>query len=356
MDEYEERNTTIWARHPKLFKDNTYMFEASKELVMCMPFDFINGSRDKIWTCIDHKWLVKLMKHLKKAQSNNIKQIRFIRQIGRLDIYHNSRSREYDIQDDCHIHGIFLENNTTHYVNFGQINDIIGDEEWLQGEGNCLCNITSSWIISLSWGAKKKESTNSVSFCVCVGDHVSVENPGNHWIHLGHIISIDKNTKTAVEKWEETLKKDTLHLGDCKKYNKLDVIPRKRKSTDFFCEIPQTTRGKPPPDQMKNKFFWWKLVKVMHWRCHPKLTEHVAFLDRSYEQFWELATSDLLTLMKSLNESFVPKAVLKPSLGSNLIQKCLWILCKKFNFQTTKKTEHQAFSVFEVLIESAFRN
>jgi hypothetical protein len=31
--------------------------------------------------------------------------------------------------------------------------------------------------------------------------------------------------------------------------------------------------------------------------------------------FWGgLATSDLVTLMKSLNESFVPKAVLQPSL------------------------------------------
>ena len=43
MDEYEERNATIQARHPKLFKDDTYRFEASKELVMCMPFDFIDG-------------------------------------------------------------------------------------------------------------------------------------------------------------------------------------------------------------------------------------------------------------------------------------------------------------------------
>jgi hypothetical protein len=32
-----------------------------------------------------------------------------------------------------------------------------------------------------------------------------------------------------------------------------------------------------------------------------------------------LATSDLFTLMKSLNESYVPKAVLKPSLGIDLI-------------------------------------
>jgi hypothetical protein len=114
-----------------------------------------------------------------------------------------------------------------------------------------LCNIASSQIISLSWGAKKKESTNSDALCIFVGDAVHVENHGKHWIHLGYIISIDKNTKIAVVKWEETLKKDTVHLGDCKRYNKQEVtIPRKSKSTDFFCGIPQTKRGKPPPDQI----------------------------------------------------------------------------------------------------------
>ncbi len=51
------------------------------------------------------------MKHLKKAQSSNIKQIRFVRQIGRLDIHDNSRG--YDIEDDCHIFEIFLENDIT---------------------------------------------------------------------------------------------------------------------------------------------------------------------------------------------------------------------------------------------------
>ncbi len=107
------------------------------------------------------------------------------------------------------------------YVNFGQINDIIGDEEWLQGEVNCFGNIASSRIISLSWRAKKKKSTNSDALCICVGDCVSVENHGKDWIHLGHILSIDKNTKTAVVKWEEILKKDTVYLGDCKKYNSL---------------------------------------------------------------------------------------------------------------------------------------
>jgi hypothetical protein len=31
----------------KLFKDDTYKFEASKELVMCMPCAFIDGLKDK---------------------------------------------------------------------------------------------------------------------------------------------------------------------------------------------------------------------------------------------------------------------------------------------------------------------
>ncbi len=57
----------------------------------------------------------------------------------------------------------------------------------------------------------------------------------------------------------------------------------------------------------------------------------------------ELATSDLFTLMKSLNVSFVPKAVLKPSLKIHLIQKCLWILRKKFKFQTTKNIYYKHF-------------
>jgi len=142
MDEHEESNATIQARHPKLFKEDTYEFEASKDLLMCMPFHFIDGLKDKNWTRIDQKWLARLMRHLKKAQSSNIKQIRFIRHIGRLDIYDNSR--EYEIEDDCYIYEVILENNLTHHVSFGQINDIIGDEEWLQGEGNCLCNIASS--------------------------------------------------------------------------------------------------------------------------------------------------------------------------------------------------------------------
>jgi hypothetical protein len=80
------------------------------------------------------------------------------------------------------------------------------------------------------------------------------------------------------------------------------------------------------------------------------------FLTEDMNIFWELATSNFLPLVKPLNESNVPKAVLKLNLGTDSIQKCLWILCKKFNFQTTKKTERQVLSVFEALFGCTFRN
>jgi hypothetical protein len=148
-------------------------------------------------------------------------------------------------------------------------------------------------------------------------------------------------------KWEETPKKDTANLNDCNKYNGLDVIPRKHKSTDFFYEIPRTKRGinkksedlmKPPPGQMKNMFYSEEnSSKLCTEGAIQNLMNMLHFFTEDMNIFWELVTSIFLTLMESLNESYVPNTVSKPSLGINLIQKCLWILRKKFNFQTTKK-------------------
>jgi hypothetical protein len=55
--------------------------------------------------------------------------------------------------------------------------------------------------------------------------------------------------------------------------------------------------------------------------------------------FLELATSDLLSIMKSLNESNVPKEVFKPGLKIYLIEKCLWILHKKVDDNITSIRE-----------------
>jgi hypothetical protein len=108
---------------------------------------------------------------------------------------------------------------------------------------------------------------------------------------------------------------------------------------------------------MKNMlFFNESLSKLWAEGAIQNLLSMMHFSPEDMNIVLELVTSDLFTLMKSLNESYVPKAVLKPSLRIDSIQKFLRILRKKFNFQTTQKTEHQVFSVFEALIESIFRN
>ena len=81
-------------------------------------------------------------------------------------------------------------------------------------------------------------------------------------------------------------------LGDCKNYNELDVIPRKRKSTDFFCEIQQTKRGKSPPGQMKNMFFSDEnLSKLCAKSAIQNLLNMLHFLQEDVDIFGQLATS-----------------------------------------------------------------
>ncbi len=46
-------------------------------------------------------------------------------------------------------------------VKYSQINDIIGEEEWVDDEMKTLSNIGSHQIVNLSFGAKKKEKINN---------------------------------------------------------------------------------------------------------------------------------------------------------------------------------------------------
>jgi hypothetical protein len=84
---------------------------------------------------------------------------------------------------------------------------------------------------------------------------------------------------------------------------------------------------KPPPGQMKNMFYSKENSSMLCTEgAIQKIMSMLHFSKKDMNIFWVLATSNLLTLMESLNESNVPKAVSKPSLGNNLIQKCLWVL------------------------------
>jgi hypothetical protein len=68
--------------------------------------------------------------------------------------------------------------------------------------------------------------------------------------------------------------------------------------------------------------------------------------------FWNLATSPLHYIQQSLNEVQVPKAVIGASFGIDSIEKCLWILRKKFNFATTSKLRLSEFQSLKLSLNA----
>ena len=59
------------------------------------------------------------------------------------------------------IYDIVQTNGLKFSVKYSQINDIIGEEEWVDGKMNTLSNIGSHRIVNLSFGAKKNEKKNN---------------------------------------------------------------------------------------------------------------------------------------------------------------------------------------------------
>ncbi len=147
--------------------------------------------------------------NFKKAKLNFIIQIRLVRLL-RTNYFGNSAITLRNSNKNVIYEAITDTNDSSYLVNLDQVYDIVGEEDWIHGEVNCLANLASSRTITLSWGAKKKESTKQrIVFpdeSLQVGDHVVVENHGNYWPHKAEIIDIDMETNTASIRWETNTK------------------------------------------------------------------------------------------------------------------------------------------------------
>ncbi len=129
-------------------------------------------------------------------------------------------------------------NDTSYLVTLDQIYDIVGEEDWIHGESNCLVNLASSQMITLSWGAKKKDHKEQRRVLsdeiLPFGNLVVVENHGNQWPHKAQIVDIYMENKFALIRWETTQNIDYVDLEDLKHFSMDDSEPRKQKSTDFY--------------------------------------------------------------------------------------------------------------------------
>jgi hypothetical protein len=92
---------------------------------------------------------------IKKGKKNSIKQIRLVRLPKKH--YFGSQTMMFENSNEDVIYKAVTDSNDSSYlVTLDQIYNIVGEEDWIHGESNCLVHLASCRMIRLSWGAKKK--------------------------------------------------------------------------------------------------------------------------------------------------------------------------------------------------------
>jgi hypothetical protein len=127
-------------------------------------------------------------------------------------------------------------NDSSYLVTLDHIYDIVGEEDWIHGESNCLVNLASGQ--TMRWEAKKKERKEQRRVLsdegLQVGGHVFVKNHGNQWPHQAQIVDIGMDNNFALIRWETTRNIDYVDLEDLKQFSMDDSAPRTQKSTGFY--------------------------------------------------------------------------------------------------------------------------
>ncbi len=309
---------------------------------------FIANLEPGHFTKINKWWLKNLNRILKKAKLNSIKQIRLVRLL-KTNYLGNRAVTLRNSNEDVIYEAVTDANDSSYFVNLDQVYDIVGEEDWIHGEVNCLASLASSRTITLSWGAKKKESTKQRSVLpdesLQVGDHVVVENHGKHWPHQAQIIDIDMETNTASIRWETTRK-------DLKQFSLKDASPRKRKPTDFYnpqekkialneqCQYDRSDLE----GCMENIFYCEKnSSKLCAEGAIGNLMNMLHCPENDLKQFWDIVQSPVHLIQQTLGESCVPKDVLKPCGEIDLLKKVCGFYAKKSSLALQVHSEFNTF-------------
>jgi hypothetical protein len=198
MPSFEPQNETVHKQHAVIIKHDKFMFRSQKDLVLSMPYQFVANLEPGQFTPLDKLWLKNVKKILKKAKLNSIKQLRLVR-LSKTNYVGNQTMTFKNSNENVIYEAVTDTNDSSYLVTLDQIYDIVGEEDWIHGESNCLVSLAYSQTITLSWGAKKKECKEQrrVLFdeSLQVGDLVVVENHGNQWPHKAQIVDIDMENK-----------------------------------------------------------------------------------------------------------------------------------------------------------------
>ncbi len=173
------------------------------------------------WTPLEEKWLKKVKQILRQAETNLIRSIRLVRYLGDIDVdsvFWQTTSKENPLFLSQFMYQINMEKSMC-YVSSSQINEIIGEKLWVDGEWHSLSNLVTGRLVTLTNGTKRKDEQDckeieeeKINFSV--GELVIVMNHGDAWTHHAHNISLNVNQNAAMIEWEITGKCDYVEITD----------------------------------------------------------------------------------------------------------------------------------------------
>jgi hypothetical protein len=149
MTSFEPQNETVCKQHAIMFKHDKVMFHPQKGLVLSMLYQFVANLEPGQFTPLDTQWLKNLKKILKEAKLNSIKQIRLVRLL-KTNYVGNQTITFKNSNKDVIYETVTDTNDLSYLVTLDQIHDIVGEEDWIHRESNCLVNLASSQTITLS--------------------------------------------------------------------------------------------------------------------------------------------------------------------------------------------------------------
>jgi hypothetical protein len=142
------------------------------------------------------------------------------------------------------------------------------------------------------------------------------------------------------------MKKDSVDLKDLKRFSIEETFSKKQKSTDFFEPSSDTRIASTKKDDHDVLASGSRIEHIFYSEnnsfklCAEGAIRNLWILhcsNHDMDLFGNIVTSPLHSILQALDESFVPKAVQNFGGEWDSIKKSLWILCKKFKFDTTSQ-------------------
>ncbi len=143
MPSFEPQNEIVCKQHAVMFKHDKFTFHPQKDLILFMPYQFVVTLEPGQFTPLDIQWLKKVKKIRKKAKLNSIKQVRLVRLL-KTNYVGNQIITFKNSNENVMYEAVTDTNDSSYLITIDQIYDIVGEEDWIHGESNCLVNLASS--------------------------------------------------------------------------------------------------------------------------------------------------------------------------------------------------------------------